>query len=64
MLSRQRLGVPGDPQGDVVRFKAGRPPGNSIITKTAENFWLLPCKIHARPMVAQHKTNSFQLGSG
>jgi hypothetical protein len=27
-------------------------------------FLLLPCKTHARPIVVQHKTNSFQFGSG
>jgi hypothetical protein len=63
ILPLQRLGVPGDPQGDV-RFEAGRPPGKSIITKTVEFFCLLPYKTHARPMVAQHKTNSFHIGSG
>jgi hypothetical protein len=62
-LSCQRLGVPGDPQGDV-RFEAGRPPGTSIITKMVETFWLLPCKTHYQPMVAQHKTSSFQFSSG
>jgi hypothetical protein len=62
-VSRQRLGVPVDPQGDV-RFEVGQPPGKSIITKTVETFWLLPYKTHAQPMVAQHKTTSFQFGSG
>jgi hypothetical protein len=37
---------------------------NQLLQKMVETFWLLPCKTHARPMVAKHKTNSFQFGSG
>jgi hypothetical protein len=58
-LSRDFL----DPQG-YVRFETGRPPGKPIITKTVDTLWLLPCKTHARPMVAKYKTNIIQFGSG